>query len=87
MHLRSEEASLSGSIRQSTTQSLDGLRTSCAAAMPRSSSFSEAPLRSLAVCREQSLAKAAPDAIRRGRLDGNGRDDRIRTCQRAGSGA
>jgi hypothetical protein len=34
-------------------------------------------LRALAVCREQSLAKAAPDTIRRGRLDGNGRDDRV----------
>jgi hypothetical protein len=45
--------------------------------MPRSSSFSEAPLSALAVCREQFLAKAAPDTVRRGRLDGNGPDDRL----------
>ena len=32
----------------------------------------------LAVCREQSLAKAAPDTFRRGRLDDNGRDDRLK---------
>jgi len=56
--------------------------------MPRSSSFSEAPLRAPAVCREQSLAQAAPDAIRCGRLDGNGLDDRetARPCRRIAQG-
>jgi hypothetical protein len=50
--------------------------------MPRSSSFSEAPLRALAVCREQSLAKAALDTIRRGRLVGNRPGDRLKSRAR-----
>jgi hypothetical protein len=56
--------------------------------MPRSSSFSEALLRAPAVCREQSLAQAAPDAFRRGSLDGNGLDDRetARLCRRIAQG-